>query len=144
MALRSRKSLKWIKQALVVAGLVLIGHQSALVPHALCKSLEETSGEAIEVASLDANETPCHHNGDEGLSIANHGHHHEHCDHQLLDSRQVSPEKNLIASIPLHWTLKTADLIREREPAIVLVTTSRNQATASSTEQFIRHVRLLS
>ncbi len=137
-------ALHWLRKTLAVAGLVLIGHQSALIPHALCKSLEETSGEAIEVASLDATETHCLHNGDEGLSAANHGHHHEHCDHQLLDSRQVSPEKNLIASIPLHWTLTTADLIPEREPAIVLVTTSRNQATASSTEQFVRHVRLLS
>ena len=137
-------ALHWLRKTLAVAGLVLIGHQSALIPHALCKSLEETSGETIEVASQDATETPCLHNGDEGLSAANHEHHHEHCDHQLLDSRQVSPEKNLIASIPLHCTLTTAHLIREREPAIVLVTTSRNQATASSTEQFVRHVRLLS
>lgn len=141
MALRSMKSLKWIKQALVVAGLVLIGHQSALVPHALCQSLEETNGESVEVAAgTDSLNGHCDH--DEGLAATDHNHHHDHCEHQLPDSRQSDPSKILIASTPAYWTVPMVATVRE--PAITLASTSHNRTFVSATEQFVQHVRILS
>lgn len=146
MALRSLKSLKWIRQALVVAGLVLIGHQSALIPHALCQSLEEANGESVEVATDTSWDSQEDHNAhcdhDAGLAATDHNHHHDHCEHQLPDLRQSDPSKILIASTPAFWTVPMAAIIRE--PAITLARTSRNRTFVSATEQFVQHVRLLS
>ncbi len=128
--------MKWIRKSLVVAALVLIGHQSALVPHALCQSLEESSGEAIEFA----NNGRCTH--DAGLATESHSHHHDHCEHQLPDSRQSDASQILIASTPAVWTVPTAIMIRE--PAITLASTSRNCIFVSATVQFTQHVRILS
>ena len=141
--------MKWIKQALVIAGLVLIGHQSVLVPHALCQSLKESGGESIEIVSDSSQDAQGQHQGqcnhDESLAAAPDHHHHDHCAHLIPKSdlsNPSNPSEFLVASTPAFWTVPTPVMIHE--PAVLLASANLNCTVFSATEHFVQHVRILS
>ncbi len=137
--------MKWLKQALVIAGLVLIGHQSALVPHALCQSLEEAGGESIEIVSDSSQDAQGQCNHDASLAAGPDHHHHDHCAYLIPKSDQSdpsNPSEFLVASTPAFWTVPTPMMIHE--PAVLLASVSLNRTVFSATEHFVQHVRILS
>jgi hypothetical protein len=131
LLIKSRKNL------LVVAGLLLAAHQIALVPHALCQSIEAMTGDPVELVAADE-ERPCE--PEAGIAPKHDDHGHDHCEHKLPDSRQSQVE------LSLDVTVTSMALVFGTAPAVppFLVTTIRNVASSDSTDQFTRHVRILS
>lgn len=129
--------LKRVKNLLAIAGIILAGHQAALAPHALCQSVESMTGDPVELAAGDA-AVECHHGA--GLATPHDDHGHDHCDHQLPDSRQSQLESLQPAALTsMTLPYLTVPVIR-----VSLIATSRDVASSASTDQFTRHVRILS
>ena len=129
--------LRKLKKLLAVAGLALAGHQIMLVPHALCQSIESNTGDPVELTS-DAPDDDCHQ--DHGIGVTEHGHHHDHCEHQLPDSSQSSGDI-LQAATFSHLVFECGET---PVPSTFLILTSREATSATSTNHFVRHVRILS
>jgi len=108
-----------------------------LVPHALCRSMESNTGDPVELAAENKTHE-CHQ--DNGLAVADHGHHHDHCDHELPDSSQSNGDIQHAVNIGnLMFDCGATPV-----PSANLILTSREATSATSTNQFVRHVRILS
>ncbi|NDE16457.1 hypothetical protein EBZ80_16145 [bacterium] len=126
-----------VKKFVAAAGLALAAHQIMLVPHALCRSMESNTGDPVEFAT-DNEAHECHQ--DNGIAVADHGHHHNHCDHELPDSSQSNSDIQQ-AVIVGHITF---DCGATPVPSANLILTSRDTTSATSTSHFVQHVRILS
>lgn len=129
--------LKRVKNLLAITGIILAGHQAALAPHALCQSVEAITGDPVELAAEEDN-AHCHQAP--GLAAQQDDHGHDHCDHQLPDSRE-----SLLEHVePATFTNAGVNFGSAPAASTFLIATSRNVASSASTDQFTRHVRILS